>query len=239
MTSEWLSPPARTEIIENLVSGVDRYNPANVNILEDYLFHQLRAEQYDCLANLAILKLYQFNTELYNADVVINILIKALTACPSPDFNLCISLLDDRPINIQVDEPDPLLTVLPILKDLHGLLHRCRFPAFWQIYRSEELENLRDNYTVEIVGFENAIRAVAIRAVRATFTRINAGRLGSYLDLSGDDLVQYVETLGWTIDPIQNVVTIPPNPDNQIEATVVQETIKLPQLTKIIAHSIS
>jgi len=128
---------------------------------------------------------YQFNTELYNPDVVINILIKALTACPSPDFNLCISLLDDRPINVQLDEPDPLPVVLPILKDLHSLLYRCRFPAFWQTYHSDELENLRENYTVEIIGFENAVRAAAIRAVRATFTRINADRLGSYLDLSG------------------------------------------------------
>ena len=76
-----------------------------------------------------------------------------------------------------------------------------------------------------------------------------------FLILIGDDLVQYIEALGWTIDPTTNVVIIPPNPDNQIEATVVQETIKLPrmsvltvvrrrgcsdfllELTKIIAHS--
>jgi translation initiation factor 3 subunit K len=73
MASEWSCPTTRTEIIENLVSGVgkshiffardlitvfaDRYNPANVSILEDYLYHQLRKEEYDCLANLAILKL--------------------------------------------------------------------------------------------------------------------------------------------------------------------------------------
>jgi len=35
----------------------DRYNPSNVSILEDYLYHQIRSEEYDCLANLAILKL--------------------------------------------------------------------------------------------------------------------------------------------------------------------------------------
>jgi translation initiation factor 3 subunit K len=35
----------------------DRYNPSNVGILEDYLYHQIRSEEYDCLANLAILKL--------------------------------------------------------------------------------------------------------------------------------------------------------------------------------------
>lgn len=36
----------------------DRYNPSNVGILEDYLYHQIRSDEYDCLSNLAILKLY-------------------------------------------------------------------------------------------------------------------------------------------------------------------------------------
>jgi translation initiation factor 3 subunit K len=239
MTSEWLSPPTRSELIENLVSGVDRYNPSNVGILEDYLYHQIRSEEYDCLANLAILKLYQFNPDLYNPDVVINILIKALTASPLPDFNLCISLLDERSIIAQLDEPDPLPIILPILKGLHNLLFRCRFPAFWQVYRSKQLEFLRDNYTVEVAGFENAVRAVAIRAVRATFTRISSERLGSYLDLSGTSLLTYIQKLGWSVESPTSVVTIPPNPDNQIEATIVQECVKLPQLTKIIAHSVT
>ena len=75
MTSaaNWSSPPTRPPLIETLVSGVgtlntvfistwhnletDRYNPSNVSILEDYLYHQIRSEEYDCLANLAILKL--------------------------------------------------------------------------------------------------------------------------------------------------------------------------------------
>ena len=29
-----------------------------MGILEDYLYHQIRSQEYDCLANLAILKLY-------------------------------------------------------------------------------------------------------------------------------------------------------------------------------------
>ncbi|KAJ6509238.1 armadillo-type protein [Mycena vitilis] len=237
MATSWVSPPTRTELIEDLVSGVDRYNPSNVGILEDYLYHQIRSQEYDCLANLAILKLYQFNPDLYNPDVVINILIKALTASPLPDFNLCISLLDERPINANLDEPDPLPTLLPTLKLLNDLLYRCRFPAFWEVYQSDELDSLRDNYTVECVGFEDAVREVAIRAVKATFTRISADRLASYLDLNGSDLAAFVEKKGWKMEA--NVVGIPPNPDNQIEATVVQENIKLPQLTKVIAHGAS
>jgi hypothetical protein len=73
-TSDWVTPPTRPALIESLVSGVglcqfevpylndiemftDRYNPSNVGILEDYLYHQIRSREYDCLANLAILKL--------------------------------------------------------------------------------------------------------------------------------------------------------------------------------------
>ncbi|KAK0456238.1 initiation factor 3 [Armillaria borealis] len=221
MTSAWISPPTRPENIDYLVSGVDRYNPSNVTILEDYLYQQIRNQEYDCLANLAILKLYQFNPDLYNPDVIINILMKSLTASPLPDFNLCMSLLEDKPINATLDEPDPLPALLP----------------FWAVYHSNELENLRDNYTVEYVGFEDAVREVAVRAVKATFTRIGTERLGQYLDLEGPELQAYVENLGWSVDESGIVINIPPNPDNQIEATVVQESIKLPQLIKVISHS--
>jgi len=236
MAASWISPSTRPELIEDLVSGVDRYNPSNVGILEDYLYHQIRSQEYDCLANLAILKLYQFNPELYNPDVVINILIKSLAASPLPDFNLCISLLDDRSPNANLDEPDPLPSLLPVLQSLHTLLYRCRFPAFWESYRSERLESLRDNYTVECAGFEDSVREVVIRAVKAAFTRIGTDRLGSYLDLNGSELESYIQKLGWTFDA-SGVVVIPPNPDNQIEATVVQESIKLPQLTKVISQA--
>ncbi|KAI6031869.1 ARM repeat-containing protein [Pisolithus microcarpus] len=204
-TSEWLTPSTRTELIENL----DRYNPSNVGILEDYLYHQIRSEEYDCLANLAILKLYQFNSDLYNPDVVVNILLKALTAEPFPDFDLCTSLLDDR------------LILLPILTNLYNLLHQCRFPAFWTFYHSDELESLRENYIVECVGFEEAVREVAARAVKATFTRIGLDRLGTYVDpirssltFSGLELESWIEKQGWSLDTSTRTISIPSNPDN-------------------------
>jgi len=159
--------------------------------------------------------------------VVINILLKALTAEPFPDFNLCISLLDDRLPNANTDEPDPLPTLLPILTNLHDLLHQCRFPAFWTFYRSEELESLRENYTIECIGFEDAIREVAARAVKATFTRIGLERLGPYVDLAGTELVAWATKQGWAIGG--QVVSIPPNPDNQIESVIIRENVTLPR----------
>jgi len=232
----WISPPTRTSVIENLVSGVDRYNPSNVGILEDYLYQQIRSQEYDCLANLAILKLYQFNPDLYNPDVVINILLKALTAAPLPDFSHCLSLFDERPPASKSD--DPLPDLIPSLSSLHTLLTQCRFPAFWEMYHSEQLESLRENYTIEYVGFEDAIREVVVRAVKTTFTKISSERLGSYLDLQGSELEAFTEQHGWTFNSA-GFFTIPKNPDNEIESIVVQEHIELKQLTNIISHTTS
>ncbi|KAG8964533.1 hypothetical protein FRC03_001699 [Tulasnella sp. 419] len=235
--SDWIRPATRTQIIDQLVEGVDRYNPQNVEILEDYLYQQIRQKEYDCLANLAILKLYQFNPDLWNPDVVINILIKALTAIPAPDFNLCLALLGERSTVNQTDEPDPVPEILPQLTLLSSLLLSCRFPSFWEFYYSRELAQLRENYTIECVGFDDSVRDVVIRAVKGAFTRIGRDRLESYLHLTGSDFDSYISSLGWTIDSSSGVVSIPPNPDNQIQATVIREDIQLPQLSKIIVHT--
>lgn len=74
-------------------------------MLEDYLYHQTRHREYDCFANLAVLKLYQFNPDLYNPDVVVNVLLKALCAAPMPDFNLCVALLGERTA-VRLSAPD-------------------------------------------------------------------------------------------------------------------------------------
>ncbi|QRV90696.1 eukaryotic translation initiation factor 3 subunit K [Ceratobasidium sp. AG-Ba] len=237
-SKDWMKPQGRPEVIDQLVDGVDRYNPHNAGLLEDYLYHQIREKEYDCLANLAILKLYQFNPDLYNPDVVINILIKALTAAPACDFNLCVALLGERQnIPLPDGEPDPLPLALQVLTQLSTQLLACRFPAFWSHYRSDACANIRENYTVEVVGFEDSVREVAIRAVTAAFKTITRKRLGSYLDLDDSDLDTYVESLGWGLDVSTGIITIPPNPDNQPVATVVRESIQLPQLAKIVSQA--
>jgi len=133
---------------------------------------------------------YQFNVDLYNADVVINILVKALTATPLPDFNLCVALLSEQhsTSNQNQDEPDHLPQMLPILMDLSRYLNECRFPTFWALYNDDQpqLAYLRENFTVEVVGFEDAIRDVVVRAVKQTFTKIGRSRLESYLSLTGE-----------------------------------------------------
>ena len=84
-----------------------------------------------------------------------------------------------------MEEPDSLPELLPALTQLHDLLLQCRFPAFWELFNSEGLQTLRENYTVECTGFEDSIRTVAVKAIQSTFTKIGVDRLSSYLNLSG------------------------------------------------------
>jgi translation initiation factor 3 subunit K len=51
------TPASRPEVIQSLIDGVDRYNPDNVSILEEYLATQCTNKECDAMANLAILKL--------------------------------------------------------------------------------------------------------------------------------------------------------------------------------------
>jgi translation initiation factor 3 subunit K len=44
---------------------------------------------------------------------------------------------------------------------------------------------------------------------------------------AGVDLEEYIARLGWKFDSPTGVVEVPPNPDNQIASSVVQEDIKL------------
>jgi hypothetical protein len=52
-------PPVwRPENITTLIESVDRYNPESLEVLEEYLAQQCSDGTFDCLADLAILKLY-------------------------------------------------------------------------------------------------------------------------------------------------------------------------------------
>ncbi|KDN52936.1 ARM repeat-containing protein [Tilletiaria anomala UBC 951] len=97
---EWVTPSTRPQHIDQLINGVDRYNPQNLEVLHQYIGQQLDHGGYDCLANLAILKLYQFNPDQFNYEVVVNILIKAMLSVPYPDFKLCLSLLGEAPLEM-------------------------------------------------------------------------------------------------------------------------------------------
>lgn len=77
-----------------------RYNPDNLPFLERYVEMQSKENLYDLEANLAVLKLYQFNPNSFNIDITCQILLKALTNLPHTDFILCKCLLYEKQVNL-------------------------------------------------------------------------------------------------------------------------------------------
>jgi translation initiation factor 3 subunit K len=50
--------PDRPEHIDQILNGLDRYNPETTQVFQDYVMQQCENQTYDCYANLALLKLY-------------------------------------------------------------------------------------------------------------------------------------------------------------------------------------
>ncbi|NXT47342.1 EIF3K factor, partial [Pluvianellus socialis] len=109
-----------------------RYNPENLATLERYVETQAKENAYDLEANLAVLKLYQFNPAFFQTTVTAQILLKALTNLPHTDFTLCKCMIDQAH---NVNRPPPA-------------------PAFLRQQALDENMELLDGIT----GFEDSVR---------------------------------------------------------------------------------
>ena len=57
MTTVPIPENSRPEHIDAILGGLDRYNPETVTTFQDYVQFQCENRTYDCLANLALMKL--------------------------------------------------------------------------------------------------------------------------------------------------------------------------------------
>ena len=57
MSSSFAYAPDRPEHIDQILNGLDRYNPETTTVFQDYVMQQCESQTYDCYANLALLKL--------------------------------------------------------------------------------------------------------------------------------------------------------------------------------------
>ncbi|XP_032819921.1 eukaryotic translation initiation factor 3 subunit K isoform X3 [Petromyzon marinus] len=165
-----------------LLRGIDRYNPENLGTLERYVETQAQENAYDLEANLAVLKLYQFNPAYFQTSVTAQILLKALTNLPHTDFTLCKCLID------QVHQlEDKQLGRILLLGEL---LETCRFQNFW----TELDETLVDGIT----GFEDSIRKFICHVVGITYQRIGKRLLSDMLGgLTDGQLNVWMSKYGW------------------------------------------
>ncbi|WVN88673.1 uncharacterized protein L203_103886 [Cryptococcus depauperatus CBS 7841] len=234
----WHSPESRPDFIHDLIHGVDRYNPTNLPFMEDYLAAQVKKGQYDLFANLAILKLYQFNPHYSNPDVIINVLVKALASSVSrPDFNLCLEMLREPFSIVQDSESDDetFIILMPFLQQLHQLIQTCQFTAFWdEINGSSQTANiLRERFLSQQVSPLDSFRRIFSISIASCFRRISVHQLSRWLNLQDGEVSDWCQKVEWTIEG-QDVI-IPQNGQNDVKASIVRESVSLNQLTKLIS----
>lgn len=61
-----------------------------------FLFSQATSSSYSLDANLALLRLYQFNPAAVKLPVLAKLLLKSLSQLPKNDFQTCIKLVPER-----------------------------------------------------------------------------------------------------------------------------------------------
>ncbi|KAI1295496.1 Eukaryotic translation initiation factor 3 subunit K [Halotydeus destructor] len=163
------------EEVSAMLRGIERYNPENLRLLEQYVEYQVRENMYNLEANLAVLKLYQFNPTLFKPVVVVHILLKALTNLPHTDFVLCKCLLDASVMEgVDVGSTADIKTLM----NIHVMLETCQFGSFWEFAKDNRL------LWSSVNGFETKVREYICHVVNITYQHIQKTTLTELLGLA-------------------------------------------------------
>jgi len=205
--------------IKSMLQGIERYNPENIKTLEHYVDLQAREKAYDLEANLALLKLYQFNPTYSNLEVVMQILLKSLTNLPHTDFVLCKCLLSQEVLE------DPQITQILYLADL---LEMCQFKVFWESIHAQA------DLIKTVAGFEDSIRRFVCHVISITYQTIEDKVVGELLGLVQEDAVQFwMEQYGWK-GADGGFVTVS-NQEEIIKTRNITENIDIESVASIMA----
>ncbi|KAK5144185.1 hypothetical protein LTR04_001652 [Oleoguttula sp. CCFEE 6159] len=214
--------PDRPEHIDAILNGLDRYNPEMTAVFQDYVASQCENQTYDCYANLALLKLYQFNPHLTRDETTTNILCKALTVFPSPDFSLCLALLPPSVLASSLPSSDSLAEAVQKLAELSRQLNSCDYAGFWATLDSDDLYA---DLVADVAGFDELMRVRIAVTVSQAVREVERPLLESWLNLSGDEFEQFVGGVcGWKVDG--PVVRVPMNKENEAKGMVVRENVR-------------
>ncbi|KAL9125869.1 MAG: hypothetical protein Q9217_004982 [Psora testacea] len=222
--------PDRPAHIDTILNGLDRYNPETTTIFQDYVTQQCEDRTYDCYANLALLKLYQFNPHLTREDTVTAILTKSLTVFPAPDFSLCLHLLPphilgtpspSNPFTQQLQQLQqhpqhqeqqnghttangPTPTETPLTEAIHKLTHLNTLleqADYASFWQTLDSDDLYADLTADVSGFEELMRVRIAVTVGQSCREVERGVLEGWLNLSGTQFENFVKDIcEWGVD---------------------------------------
>ena len=162
---------------------------------------------------------YQFNPQLTKEEIITNILVKALTIFPSPDFSLCLHLLPPNILDPKT-ATDPLSDAVRKLAQLNELIESGSYREFWNAFEGEDLYA---DLVVDCVGFENIMRDGIALQTSMIAREVKKDIAQGWLNVRKDDLAEVVASYGWGLE--NDVVTIPLNKENEAKTTVFRENV--------------
>ncbi|XP_011178571.1 eukaryotic translation initiation factor 3 subunit K [Zeugodacus cucurbitae] len=209
----------QSQTIQEMLGCIERYNPDHLKTLEAYVEDQAKNNTYDLEANLAVLKLYQFNPHMLNFDITYTILLKCLTNLPHTDFVMAKCLLLPQ----QMKDG----TVQTII-DLADILERTDFTLFWQ--RAEVNRSLFRH----ISGFHDSIRKFVCHVVGITFQTIRKDLLKELLGgVEDSTLEQWIKKYGWKHQGNLIIIAVQ---DEKIKTKNITEKIEFDNLGGLMAQ---
>lgn len=172
---------------------------------------------------------YQLNPDRLKDEVVTNILVKAMTLFPSPQFSLALHL-----INPSAAGAGELHEALSKLRTLNSQLEGAQYAEFWA---SVDGDDLCADLIADISGFEEVVRHRIAQLVSHAFREVKLTHLESWLGLSEDATKKFVtEVAGWSVDGEGNI-KVPSNPDNEAKKTEIREDVNVEQFSRVIRRS--
>ncbi|KAK3689382.1 armadillo-type protein [Podospora appendiculata] len=228
-------PQERPEAIRNIINGLERYNPEAAGTLEGYLQLQCEEKFCDCNANRALLKLYQLNPDRIKDEAITNILVKAMTQFPSPQFDLCMHLLSPSHSNPAPTSTSELAEAVSKLRALNSQLEGAQYDRFWATMDSDDLYA---DLTTDIAGFEEMIRVRIAQLISQAYREVDVAVLENWLGLDDEEEVKKfaVETCGWKVGA-DNLVQIPKNAENEAAKAEIREDVNIDMFARVIKRS--
>lgn len=173
--------------------------------------------------NVVKLYRYQFNPHLTKEETITNILVKALTVFPLPDFSLCLHLLPPSILLPTSSTTDGLAEAVQKLHTLSILLESGQYKEFWVTLDSDDLYA---DLVADCQGFEELIRVRIAMATAQAAREVDQKVLEGWINLKGEDFEDFVRNVcQWSIENGDTVV-IPVNNDNEAKTTVTRESVK-------------
>lgn len=174
---------------------------------------------------------YQLNPDRIKDEIITNILVKAMTTFPSPQFNLALHLLAPSTFAGGSELSEAVVK----LRALNAHLEGASFARFWGTLDSDDLYA---DLTTDIDGFEDAIRVKIAEIVSEAFRDVQTVPvLEGWLGLEGKDAVEkyVVETCGWKVDGDR--VLVPNNADNEAKKAEIREDVNVDMFARVIRRA--